>query len=169
MKNVINGKKECDKYWDNKKNFRMFDLASKIKNNIYIHGRIDDVINVRGHRIGSEEIESTVLKIKDISECCAVSIEDRLEGNSIYLFVVSLKRNKKEIEDIINSNFGSFALPKSIYFVNELPKTRSGKILRRLVRSILINPNKKNYGDLTTILNPLVVNSLKNVILSKNE
>ena len=66
MKNVINGKKEWNKYWDNKGCFRLFDLATKKKRNVYIHGRNDDVVNIRGHRIGSEEIESTLLKIKQI-------------------------------------------------------------------------------------------------------
>ena len=62
MKNVINGKKEWDKYWDEKGSFKLFDLATIKNKNIYIHGRNDDVINIRGHRIGSEEIESSVLK-----------------------------------------------------------------------------------------------------------
>ncbi len=63
MKNIINGKKEWKKYWSKKGYFRMFDLASIQNANIHIHGRIDDVINIRGHRIGSEEIESTVLSL----------------------------------------------------------------------------------------------------------
>ena len=67
FKSVINGKKIEKKYWNTKKYFRMFDLGSKINNSLYINGRTDDVLNVRGHRIGSEEIESILLKIKDRS------------------------------------------------------------------------------------------------------
>ena len=93
MKSILNGKKEWKKYWDKSNNFRMFDLATIKNKNIFIHGRTDDVINIRGHRIGSEEIESIVLKIKEIYECCAISIVDKIEGHVIYLFVVS-KDNK---------------------------------------------------------------------------
>ena len=71
----------------------MFDLATTNKKNVYIHGRVDDVINIRGHRIGSEEIESTVLQIKEIYECCAISVSDDIEGHVIFLFVVSEKSN----------------------------------------------------------------------------
>ena len=162
MKSILNGNKEWKKYWDKSNNFRMFDLATIKNKNIFIHGRTDDVINIRGHRIGSEEIESVILKIKEIYECCAISIVNDLEGHVIYLFIVS-KNNKlnDEISKKIVSNFGSFALPKEIYYINELPKTRSGKILRRLLRSILINPYSKNYGDLSTMLNSKVIHDIK--------
>ena len=106
----------------------MFDLATTNKQNIFIHGRIDDVINIRGHRIGSEEIESTALKIEEVHECCAISVRDDIEGHVIYLFVVSKNNNiDGKISDVIVSNFGTFALPKKIYYLSELPKTRSGK------------------------------------------
>ena len=164
MKNVLNGKKEWNKYWDSDGNFKLFDLATKFKDNIYIHGRTDDVINIRGHRIGSEEIESTVLKINKIAECCAVSVDDEFEGSKINLFIVSSTKATKIIEREIFSNFGSFALPKKIIYVKELPKTRSGKILRRLLRSLLLNPDAKSYGDLTTMLNPKIISNIKNAI-----
>ena len=166
MKSILNGNKEWKKYWDESNNFRMFDLATMRNKNIFIHGRTDDVINIRGHRIGSEEIESVVLGVKDIYECCAISILNDLEGHVIYLFVVS--RNNKLNNDIskkIVSNFGSFALPKEIYYINELPKTRSGKILRRLLRSILIDPYSKKYGDLSTMLNSKVIQEIKKKII----
>lgn len=168
MKNVINGKKEWKKYWDKKHNFRLFDLASVQKKNIFIHGRNDDVVNIRGHRIGSEEIESVLLRIKKIKECCVVSINDELEGSRICIFAVSDIDLTQEIEKMIISQFGSYALPKKIFYVEQLPKTRSGKILRRLLRNIVDNPNLKNYGDVSTILN---FNSLKNIqkIVKANE
>lgn len=165
MKSILNGNNEWKKYWDKSNNFRMFDLATIKNRNIFIHGRTDDVINIRGHRIGSEEIESTVLKVKEIYECCAISIPNELEGHAIYLFIVSKKHNlNHEISKKIASNFGTFALPKEIYYINELPKTRSGKILRRLLRSILLNPYSKNYGDLSTMLNSKVINQVKEKI-----
>jgi len=164
MKNVINSKKEWDKYWDEKSNFRLFDLATKIKKNIYIHGRNDDVINIRGHRIGSEEIESTLLKIKKITECCVVTLADPLVGSRIYLFVVSDLIIDNQIDDIIISNFGTYAIPKKIFYVNEIPKTRSGKILRRILRDMLTNPNLKDYGDTTTILNPGSIKEIQKIL-----
>ena len=167
MKSILNGKKEWKKYWDKDNNFRMFDLATIKNKNIFIHGRTDDVINIRGHRIGSEEIESVVLKIKEIYECCAISVKDKMEGHVIYLFVVSKDDNlNNEISDKIISNFGSFAIPKEIYYIKELPKTRSGKILRRLLRSILIDTASKNYGDLSTMLNSKVITEIKEKIIN---
>ena len=166
MKNIINGKKEWDKYWDEKGNFKLFDLATKKKNNIYIHGRNDDVINIRGHRIGSEEIESIILSINEITECCAITLNDKLEGAKIYLFVVSNKKFDNKIEKKIISNFGSFALPKKIFYVKDIPKTRSGKILRRLLRNLVKSPNLKNIGDTSTILNIKSLNKIKNRLVN---
>ena len=121
MKKIINGKEEWNKYWDKDGNFRLFDLATTKKNNVYIHGRNDDVVNIRGHRIGSEEIESILLKLKKITECCAVALEDKLEGSKIYLFVVSNVNLDVNIEKIIIANFGTYALPKKIFYVKQLP------------------------------------------------
>jgi len=160
MKDVINGKTVWNKYWDNKNNFRLFDLSTKKKKNIFIHGRNDDVVNIRGHRIGSEEIESTLLKIKKITECCVITLDDKLEGSKICLFVVANINLDTQIEKIIISTFGTFALPKKIFYVNQIPKTRSGKILRRLLRNALSNPQTTDYGDTSTILN---LESLKNI------
>jgi len=170
MKKIINGVKEWNKYWDRSNNFRMFDLATTNKQNIFIHGRIDDVINIRGHRIGSEEIESTALKIEEVHECCAISVRDDIEGHVIYLFVVSKNNNiDGKISDVIVSNFGTFALPKKIYYLSELPKTRSGKILRRLLRSILINPSSESHGDISTILNKKIILEIKEKIVSNGK
>tara|TARA_Y100000591_G_C21834185_1_gene701487 strand:+ start:619 stop:2334 length:1716 start_codon:yes stop_codon:yes gene_type:complete len=164
MADVLNGKKVWKKYWDIKNNFRLFDLATKNKGNIFIHGRNDDVINIRGHRIGSAEIESNLLKLKNVSEACAISVQDKLEGGSIILFIVSNSKNEKKINDNVINYFGTFAIPKRIFFVNQLPKTRSGKIVRRLLRMIYINPNKKNYGDLSTLGNPKIIQNLRKEI-----
>lgn len=153
MIDVVNGKKEWNKYWDQNNNFRLFDLATKNHGNVFIHGRNDDVINIRGHRIGSNEIESTILKIKEVIEACAVSIIDELEGSKIYLFIVCKKKVDIKIEKILKSTFGSYALPKKIIHLPELPKTKSGKILRRLLRRLIENPKLNNLGDTSTILN----------------
>ena len=148
----------------------MFDLATKKKGNIFIHGRIDDVINIRGHRIGSEEIESVTLKIKEIFECCAISIEDNIEGHIIFLFVVAEEKglNQKIFKNIV-SYFGAFALPKKVYYISELPKTRSGKILRRLLRSIILDPHSHSHTDLTMMLNKKVYNDIKEKIINEHK
>jgi len=170
MKRILNGEKIWKKYWDQSGNFRMFDLATIRKGNIFVHGRVDDVINIRGHRIGCEEIESVVLKIKEIFECCAISIPDEIEGHIIFLFIVSRQNDVDNvISDKLVSNFGSFALPKKIYYISELPKTRSGKILRRLLRSILTNPTAKNYGDISTILNKKIIYEIKEKLLKNDK
>ena len=166
MKRIINGEKVWNKYWDKSNNFRMFDLASIKKNNLYIHGRVDDVINVRGKRIGSEEIESVIAKIKNVYECCAVAIPEDLGGNTLYLFVAA---KNKDLNDIIFKklvgNFGSFAIPKRIFYLTEMPKNKSGKLLRRVLRTILENPNTKNYGDLSTVLNKKAIYEVQKKVL----
>jgi acetyl-CoA synthetase len=144
----------------------MFDFATKNNSYIEIHGRTDDVINIRGHRIGSEEIESILLKNKKIIEACAVAIPDDLEGFSLVLFLVinNSRQIDQEIKKSISSNFGLFALPKKIIYLSALPKTRSGKILRRLLRDILLKPYQNNYGDISTIINPQIINEIKNKV-----
>ena len=165
MKKILNGKKEWNKYWTKDGSFRLFDFAVKKNNNIYIQGRVDDVINIRGHRIGSAEIEAVVLQNSKVKECSAVSIEDELEGFVFILFVVSDDFGiEKKIKEIIVSSFGTFALPKKIIFLQNLPKTRSGKILRRLLRQIYKYPYQKYYGDTSTMLDPSVVNEIKDKI-----
>ncbi len=165
MSDVLNGKKVWNKYWDKRGKFRLFDLASKEKKAIYVHGRIDDVINIRGHRIGSEEIESILLTNDKVFECCAVSINDEIEGSKFLVFIVGKKNlNKNELIELVIKNFGTFAIPKNIITLSELPKTRSGKILRRLLRDIANNDNEIN--DISTMINPHVINEIKNKIRS---
>lgn len=164
MKNVLNSKKEWSKYWNKNNDFKLFDLGTKKNNNIFIHGRTDDVINIRGHRIGSEEIESILLKNNEIIECCAISIVNQLQGAKIVLFIVSDKKLNEYIESTLISNFGTFALPEKIIYVKELPKTRSGKILRRLLKN-LFDPSIENLAnDKSTILNPKALESIEKVI-----
>ena len=163
---VINNKKLFYDYWDEKKRFRLFDLASLDENNNFvIHGRVDDVINISGHRIGSGEIESVILKLNYVKEVCAVSVDDELSGKKLIIFLVSKRKNiSKNIDDIILRNFGSYAIPEKIIFLSELPKTRSGKILRRILRNIFMSPNTKKIGDISTILNYGVISEIRKAV-----
>lgn len=167
MKKLINGNLEYQKYWDENGNFRMFDLASKLNKRIYVHGRIDDVINIRGHRIGSEEIETVLLGLKGVIEVAAIAVDDELEGKSIYIFLVSKKKIDSIIEKKIIGNFGTFALPKKIVYLSELPKTRSGKILRRILRNISDDPTITQNTDVSTIVNKSVLKEIKYRIVRK--
>jgi acetyl-CoA synthetase len=172
MIDVINNKKLFEEYWDKNQNFRLFDLASyDKKKNLIIHGRLDDVINIRGHRIGSAEIESIILKSHYIKEVCAIGIDDELAGKELIVFIVSNTKTRvtNVVENLIFNNFGSFALPKKIILLSELPKTRSGKILRRVLRDLYLNPNTKKIGDLSTILNKNVIVEIKKKLIRINK
>ncbi len=165
MKSVLNNNKNNNKYWDKDGFFCLFDLATKRNGNYFIHGRTDDVINIRGHRIASGEIESLLLEIGDIKECSAIAVEDNLGGNTLYIFLVSNKNVNNLIEKKIINNFGKYALPKKIVYLENLPKTKSGKILRRLLRDMSQSPYKKNYGDLTTISNVKIIEDINSRLI----
>ncbi len=166
MKKILSkNKNDWKKYWDENGNFLMHDLATKKRGTVYVHGRTDDVINIRGKRIGCEEIESVLLELKNISETCAISIEDNLEGNILYIFiVVKNKISKNIIIDKLRSNFGVFSIPKKIFLIDKMPKTKSGKILRRLLRDILLNPEAKSYGDISTIQDKDIILNIKKAL-----
>ena len=164
---VKNGKSYFNKYWDNENNFRMFDVGKINKNKILeVYGRSDDVINVRGHRVGSGEVEEKLLKLNEIKETCVVAVEDKLEGNRLVVFFSKSKHaNSDYIKNKINLNlmnyFGTYILPKHIIELTNLPKTKSGKILRRILR-ILINDHKtKKIGDTSTMLDKNILREIK--------
>ena len=173
MINVLNGLKVYKKYWDNEKNFKMFDegFISK-KKNLFVSGRTDDVVNVRGHRIGSGEIESILLKLNEIREACVVAKKDAIQGNKIYIFItINKKKSEKKLNEKINKlihqNFGTFAIPEKILFVSNLPKTRSGKILRRVLREIIEERKIDDLSDTSTILDKSIIKEIYDHINSK--
>ena len=171
MKGVINGKSFFDMYWDKNSNFRLFDVGNfDVNNNLVVYGRSDDVINVRGHRIGSGEIESIIVKINEIKEACAVSYNDKIEGSKIIIFITLIKGQYFD-EEIIKkkmvNHFGSYAIPKKIILLSQLPKTRSGKILRRVLRLLADNPHLEDIGDISTMLNKNLISEIKKKIIIK--
>ena len=122
---------------------------------IWLLGRADDVLKIAGHRLGTMELESAFVSHKSIAEAAVTSMPDEKKGESIIAFVVlrtgfSVSDNlRRELVDYIRNAVGSIATPKEIYFVNKLPKTRSGKIMRRLLKSIANGATE--IGDVTTV------------------
>ncbi|MGP8074355.1 MAG: acetate--CoA ligase [Thermoplasmata archaeon] len=135
-----------------------------------ILGRIDDVINVAGHRLGTKEIESACLTVPEVAEAAVVPIADELKGRVPEIFVVLRPGFKAgpEIEakivHAIESEIGKIARPKAVRFVPDMPKTRSGKIMRRVLAAI---SNTMDVGDVTTLANPDVVEQIRVLVQGK--
>lgn len=131
---------------------------------IWVTGRIDDVINVSGHRIGTAEIESALIEHKAVAEAAVIGKKHELKGQAISAFV-TLREGFSgsdelvaELKQLVVGKIGALARPEDIYFTSELPKTRSGKIMRRLLRDIA---EGKVLGDTTTLMDPGVISSIK--------
>jgi len=137
----------------------------------WMMGRVDDVIKSAGHRIGSAEVESSIVSHKSVAEAAVVPYPHEIKGQAIYAFVV-LKKNankseaksealKEELRKHVADKVGPIAKPEKIQFADELPKTRSGKIMRRILKSIA--EGTEDYGNITTLADPGVVE-----VLAKN-
>jgi acetyl-CoA synthetase len=131
---------------------------------IRILGRVDDVINVAGHRLGTKELESSALVVAEVAEAAAVPVVDEVRGRVVEMYV-SLKPGidpSKEIEDkvrqAIETDIGKIARPKSVWIVPDMPKTRSGKIMRRVIASV---SNFTDIGDVSTLANPEIVEKIR--------
>ncbi|KAG0763254.1 hypothetical protein G6F57_009179 [Rhizopus arrhizus] len=132
---------------------------------IWIRGRVDDVINVSGHRLSTAEIESALILHHSVAEAAVVGGNDDLTGQCIHAFT-TLKPNiedseglEKELALQVRKVIGPFATPKRIYVISDLPKTRSGKIMRRILRKI-VNGEHDSLGDTSTLADPSVVDHL---------
>ncbi|ODQ68654.1 acetate--CoA ligase [Nadsonia fulvescens var. elongata DSM 6958] len=128
----------------------------------WIRGRVDDVVNVSGHRLSTSEIESALINHSSVGESAVVGINDELTGQAVIAFV-SLKEGsenslelRKELILQVRKEIGPFAAPKTILVVEDLPKTRSGKIMRRILRKI-VSGEADSLGDVTTLSDPGVV------------
>ncbi|MEN5199625.1 acetate--CoA ligase [Pseudomonas wadenswilerensis] len=132
---------------------------------LWITGRIDDVINVSGHRIGTAEVESALVLHDSIAEAAVVGYPHDLKGQGIYAFVTPMNgvtpddRLKQELLALVSKEIGSFAKPELIQWAPALPKTRSGKIMRRILRKIACN-ELDSLGDTSTLADPSVVQGL---------
>jgi len=131
----------------------------------WIRGRVDDVVNVSGHRLSTAEIEAALIHHPAVAEAAVVGIADELTGQTVNAFV-SLKdafknsaEMRKELTMQVRKSIGPFAAPKAVYVVIDLPKTRSGKIMRRILRKIL-SGEEDQLGDTSTLSDPTVVEAI---------
>ena len=134
-----------------------------------ILGRVDDVINVAGHRLGTKEIESAALTVPEVAEAAAVPVIDDIRGRVVEVYV-SLKPGfepssqlEGKVSKTIESEIGKIARPKNVWIVPDMPKTRSGKIMRRVIASI---SNFADVGDVTTLANPEIVEDIRHHVQS---
>jgi acetyl-CoA synthetase len=131
-----------------------------------ILGRIDDVINVAGHRLGTKEIESASLLVDEVAEAAVVPAKDEIKGKLPDLYV-ALKPGltpseaiRKRVEDSVIREIGPIARPRRVVIVPDMPKTRSGKIMRRVLAAI---SNKEDAGDISTLANPEIVDEIRKI------
>ncbi|HUD38409.1 MAG TPA: acetate--CoA ligase [Streptosporangiaceae bacterium] len=133
-----------------------------------ILGRIDDVINVAGHRLGTKELESAALTVPEVAEAAAVPVIDDIRGRMVEMYI-SLKPGipadgmEAKVTRAIEVEIGKIARPKSVWIVPDMPKTRSGKIMRRVIASV---SNFTDVGDVTTLANPEVVDGIRHHVQS---
>ncbi len=134
-----------------------------------ILGRVDDVINVAGHRLGTKEIESAALTVPEVAEAAAVPVIDDIRGRVVEMYV-SLKPGFEpgdemaaKVSGTIETVIGKIARPRNVWIVADMPKTRSGKIMRRVIASV---SNFADVGDVTTLANPEVVESIRHHVQS---
>ena len=126
----------------------------------WITGRVDDVLNVSGHRIGTAEIEGAIVSSGIVSEAAVVGVPHDIKGQGIFAFCI-LRDDKTTnaellIKEAVKREIGSFASPDTILIILGLPKTRSGKIMRRILRKIA-EGEREEFGDITTLADPGVV------------
>jgi len=153
-------------YWSQFENIWFHgDYVYVDKDNLwYMRGRTDDVINVSGHRMSTAEIEHTVISHDKISDAASIAIPDELTGEAIVVFFVPDDKNEinleLEISDYVTKKIGKVAKPKFVFQLTDLPKTRTGKIMRRLLKSKLLG---KDLGDLSSLENPLILDEISKI------
>ena len=131
----------------------------------WLMGRIDDVVNVSGHRIGTAEVESALVSHDKVAEAAVTPMPHEIKGQGLYAYVTLVEgveetpELKKELIMHVRKEIGPIAAPEAVQFSKSLPKTRSGKIMRRILRKIAAN-DTDNLGDITTLADPSVVDSL---------
>jgi len=160
----------------NKMVYTTFDWGIRDQEGYYfILGRTDDVINVAGHRLGTREIEEAVNVHPNIAECAVVGVVDQLKGQMPLAFAVAKdasklgtpearKRLEKEVMETVDKQLGAIGRPKAVHFVTLLPKTRSGKVLRRSIQALA---EGRDPGDLTTLDDPGALEQIRSAVAGK--
>ncbi len=139
---------------------------------IRILGRIDDVINVAGHRLGTKEIESACLTVPEVAEAAVVPVADEMKGRVPVVYIAlkpGIEPSDEIVARVVKANeelIGKIARPKFVYIVPDMPKTRSGKIMRRVLASI---SNRRDVGDVTTLANPGVVEEIRTMVQGQDK
>jgi propionyl-CoA synthetase len=146
--------------------YSTFDWGIRDQDGYYfILGRTDDVINVAGHRLGTREIEEAVSMHPNVAECAVVGVADPIKGQMPLAFAVlkdpSKATSSKEVMETVDKQLGAIARPKAVYFVALLPKTRSGKTLRRSIQAVA---EGRDPGDLTTIEDPAALQQIRDAL-----
>ena len=136
-----------------------------------ILGRVDDVINVAGHRLGTKELESASVLVEEVAEAAAVPVVDELRGRAVEMYIslkpgVTATNVEEKVAKVIETEIGKVARPKNVWIVPDMPKTRSGKIMRRVIAGI---SNFTDVGDITTLANPEVVEEIRSHVQSVKE
>jgi acetyl-CoA synthetase len=132
----------------------------------FLHGRADDTLKVAGHRIGPAEIEGALIETGKVSEAAAIGVPHEIKGEAIVCFVVvgpghqALDSLREELCQAVVAKLGKVGRPERVWFVSDLPKTRSAKILRRLVRGVYLKT--ADLGDLSSLQNPEALEAIKN-------
>ena len=152
-------------YWDTFETYFSGDGAKKDADGYFmVMGRVDDVLNCAGHRIGTMEVESALVACEDVAEAAVVGMPDEIKGEAIVAFVVledgvvDSDQMMFQLIQAVSDQIGPIAKPKRIVFTPDLPKTRSGKIMRRILRALV---EDRPVGDLTTLANPQIVTFLE--------
>jgi acetyl-CoA synthetase len=135
-----------------------------------ILGRVDDVINVAGHRLGTKELESAALTVDEVAEAAAVPVMDELRGRAVEMYI-SVKPGvdagagvAAKVSGAIETEIGKVGRPKRVWVVADMPKTRSGKIMRRVIAGV---SNFTDVGDITTLANPEIVEDIRHQVQSQ--
>jgi propionyl-CoA synthetase len=178
MQTIYGDDRRCvDTYWSTpspetgRPMYSTFDWGIRDDDGYYfILGRTDDVINVAGHRLGTREIEESISSHPNVSEVAVVGVEDKLKGQVAVAFVIPKVADntaegraalEAEIMRVVDKQIGSVGRPARVYVVGLLPKTRSGKLLRRSIQAIC---EGRDPGDLTTIEDPSSLQQIKDAL-----
>jgi acetyl-CoA synthetase len=138
-----------------------------------ILGRIDDVINVAGHRLGTKELESAAIEVDEVAEAAAVPVVDEVRGKVVEMYIAVKPGVSASDEEVANKvaaqierDIGKIARPKNVWVVPDMPKTRSGKIMRRVIAGI---SNFADVGDVSTLANPEVVDQIRDQVQAEKK